>query len=185
MDPLLELVFKETIEGCKKQNRKDQQQLYRLFYAYGMSICFRYAKDENEALLILNDGFLKVFNNLKKFDPERDFKPWFRKILINTAINFVKKQQKFKTTTFMDEEANITTSEDILSRISYTELIAMVQSLSTAYRTVFNMYVIDGFKHEEIAHELGISVGTSKSNLSKARTKLQEVLANNLKIRHA
>lgn len=181
--PDLELL--EVIERCKRHDRRSQQQLYRLFYAYGMSISIRYTKDEGEALLVLNDGFLKVFRNLKKFDRELPFKPWFRKILINTAINYVKKQQKFKSTVAMEEEANIATSEDILSRINYQELINMVQSLSTGYRTVFNLYVIDGFKHEEIAEALGISVGTSKSNLSKARAKLQEIINNNLKIKHA
>lgn len=185
MDITPERALLETIERCRKQDRLAQQQLYRHFYAYGMSICIRYANDENEALLILNDGFLKVFKHIKRFDLTRDFKPWFRKILVNTAINYVKKQQKFKPTTLMEDEANVTTSEDILSRISYTELIAMVQSLSSAYRTVFNMYVIDGFKHEEIARELGITVGTSKSNLAKARARLQEMIANNLKIKHA
>lgn len=85
----------------------------------------------------------------------------------------------------MDEAKNISTGEDILSRISYQELMGMVQSLTSAYRTVFNMYVIDGFKHEEIAEALGISVGTSKSNLSKARNKLREMIQKNLNTRYA
>lgn len=184
MDITPELDLQAIIKGCKRQDRLSQQQLYQLFYAYGMSICVRYAKDESEALLVLNDGFLKAFKHLRRFDEAKPFKPWFRKILVNTAINFVRRQQKFKNTIAMEEETNVFSSEDVLSRINYQELIQMVQSLSSAYRTVFNMYVIDGFKHEEIARELGISVGTSKSNLFKARGKLQEMIINNLKIKH-
>ena len=171
--------------GCRKRQRGSQHELYRHFYAYGMSITIRYADNEDEAIQILNDSFMKVFSNIKKFDLEKPFKPWFRKIVVNTAINYVRKQKKFKREVQMDEAKNISTGEDILSRISYLELMAMVQSLTTAYRTVFNLYVIDGFKHEEIAQALGISVGASKSNLSKARSKLRDMIQKNLNTRYA
>lgn len=177
--------FDQIILGCRRKDRAAQQGLYRAFYAYGMSICIRYAKSEDEAIPILNDSFLKVFRNIKKFDPHKPFKPWFRKILVNTAINHIKKKEKFKMQVSMEEAKNIPTAEDILSRISYKELMAMVQSLSTAYRTVFNMYVIDGFKHQEIANKLGVSIGTSKSNLAKARMKLREMVLENMKTRYA
>jgi RNA polymerase sigma-70 factor (ECF subfamily) len=169
--------FLQIIQGCRRQDRACQNALYRLFYPYGMSICIRYASSENEAISMLNDGFLKVFKNIKKFDTDQSFKPWFRRIVINTAINQIKKDKKFKREVGMDEVKNLSTSEDILSRIGYKELMAMVQSLSTAYRTVFNMYVIDGYKHREIAESLGISVATSKSNLARARAKLKDMLA--------
>ncbi|MEM6726146.1 MAG: sigma-70 family RNA polymerase sigma factor [Bacteroidota bacterium] len=168
--------FKKLLEGCRKQHRPSQNALYKAFYAYGMSICIRYVNNENEAISLLNDGFLKVFKNIKKFDAEKPFKPWLRRILINTAINHVKKHRKFKLEVSMDEARNVKSREDILSNISYQELLTMVQSLSTAYRTVFNMYVIDGFKHHEIAKELGIDINTSKSNLSRARAKLKELV---------
>ena len=168
------------IEGCLKKDRASQQKLYQLYYAYGMSICIRYVKDEDEAVLVLNDSFLKVFNRIKKYNPDRPFKPWFRIVVVNTAIDYVKRKRKLEMNVELNEAQNATTREDILSRIGYKELIAMVQSLSLAYRTVFNMYVIDGFKHEEIAKTLGVSVGTSKSNLSKARARLQEMVAESL-----
>lgn len=171
--------------GCRKQQRDSQHELYQQFYAYGMSVTIRYADNEDEAIQILNDGFMKVFTHIKKFDLDKPFKPWFRQIVVNTAINHVRKQKKFKREVQMDEAINISTGEDILSKISYHELMAMVQSLTTAYRTAFNMYVIDGFKHEEIAEALGISVGTSKSNLSKARSKLREMIQKNLNARYA
>lgn len=176
MHQLTKTEFGQIIQGCRQQDRSSQNALYRLFYPYGMSICIRYAGSEAEAISMLNDGFLKVFRHIKKFDTEQPFKPWFRKIVINTAINQIKKDKRFKKEVGMDEARHLPASEDILSRIGYKELMEMVQSLSTAYRTVFNMYVIDGFKHQEIADSLGISVATSKSNLVRARTKLKDML---------
>ena len=172
--------FYQIVLGCCKRDRSSQNALYRLFYPYGMSICIRYVDTEAEAISVVNDGFLKVFQNIKKFDVAQAFKPWFRKIVVNTAINHIKKQKKFKMEVSMEEAKNISAKENILSRINYQELMVMVQSLSTAYRTVFNMYVIDGFKHEEIAKKLGISIGTSKSNLTRARANLRELVTKKL-----
>lgn len=176
-----EAEFNAIIKGCRKEERSSQNALYRMYYPYGMSICIRYSDNEAEAISILNDAFLKVFQNIKKYDMKHPFKPWFRKIVVNTSINYAKKQRKFKNEVTMEELRNISAREDILSRIGYQELMAMVQSLSTAYRTVFNMYVIDGFKHEEIAEKLSISVNTSKSNLARARANLRELVTNKLK----
>jgi RNA polymerase sigma-70 factor (ECF subfamily) len=177
-----ETKFQQIIQGCCQRNRSSQNDLYRLFYPYGMSICMRYVNNEAEAISVVNDGFLKVFKNVKKYDFEKPFKPWFRKILVNTAINQLKKQKKFKMEVQMQEANNISTQEDALSKISYQELMALVQSLSLAYRTVFNMYVIDGFKHQEIADKLGITVSTSKSNLTRARAKLQGLVTEKIQI---
>ncbi|MEZ4688599.1 MAG: RNA polymerase sigma factor [Bacteroidia bacterium] len=180
MDPNKDQDIALIIKGCRKGNRNSQNLLYRAFYAYGMSICIRYANSENEAISILNDGFLKVFKHIKKYDPERSFKPWFRQIVVNTAINHVTRQKKFRREVNMEEANKIPSGEDILSMISYRELMEVVQSLSLVYRTVFNMYVIDGFKHEEIAQKLGISESTSKSNLSRARKRLQFLISQKL-----
>lgn len=172
----------EVLKACKRQDRLAQKELYRQFYRYAMSVTLRYADDEDEAIEIANDAFLKVFLNLNRYDPEKPFKPWFRRILINTAINQVKKKQRFKLTQLMEADFELPSAEDILARIGFEELMKMVRSLSLAYRTVFNMYVIDGYTHEEIAANLGISVGTSKSNLSRAREKLRQLLTE--KIQH-
>lgn len=172
--------FVDIIAGCRKRNRDSQNALYKSYYPYGMSVCFRYVSEEAEAITVLNDSFLKVFRNIRRFDVERPFEPWFRRIIINTAINHLKRQHKLKREVGMEQAKNISIREEILSRISYKELMAMVQSLSAAYRTVFNMYVIDGYKHQEIAEILGISVGTSKSNLTRARAKLRELVKNQL-----
>lgn len=173
------------LEGCIKRSRKSQHELYKLYYSYGMSIGIRYVKNEDEAIHVLNDSFMKVFIRIEKFDPQYDFKPWFRKIVVNTSIDYIKKQKRLQMKSQIEDARNISDREDILSRIGYKELIKLVQSLSVAYRTVFNMYVIDGYKHDEIAKTLNISVGTSKSNLSKARAKLRDMITHQLKLQHA
>jgi RNA polymerase sigma-70 factor (ECF subfamily) len=176
MDQKIKLV----LEGCIDKNRKSQKTLYEMFYAYAMSIAIRYIKDQQLAEVAVNEGFLKVFNNLGKFDLNRPIKPWLRQIVVNTSLDHLKKKNKLKVNTDITEATQLADRENILSNISYQELIALVHSLSDAYRTIFNMYVIDGFKHEEIAKKLGISVGTSKSNLSKARGKLRTMISNQL-----
>ena len=173
------------IEGCRKADRSSQHELYKLYYAYGMSVGIRYVKNEDEAIHVLNDSFMKVFTRISKYDSQYDFKPWFRRIVVNTSIDYIKKQKKLHMESNIDDAKNISSREDILSRIGYKESIILVQSLSSAYRTVFNMYVIDGFKHEEIAKTLNISVGTSKSNLSKARAHLRDMVTQQLNIEHA
>ena len=171
----------DILKVCRKHRRESQKELYEMFYAYCMSITLRYADSRNQAAAVLNDAFMKVFENIKSYDTNRDFKPWFRRIVINTAINqYHKDRKRLQMTDPLSGEDDLFSEEHIISGISYDELIGMVQELSPAYRTVFNLYVIEGFKHEEIAGMLDISVGTSKSNLSKAKRNLRELLERNL-----
>lgn len=151
-----------------------------MFYAYGMSITLRYADSRGEAAEILNDAFMKVYNNISSYDINRPFKPWLRRIIVNTAINHYHKYKKEHQPVDIDiAENEVSREQRILSGISYDEIVDMVQQLSPAYRTVFNLYVIEGFKHREIAEMLDISVGTSKSNLSKAKKNLQSIVEKN------
>jgi RNA polymerase sigma-70 factor (ECF subfamily) len=147
-----------------------------MFYAYGMSICIRYSGNRDEAVEILNEAFMKVFQNLGKFNIGRPFKPWFRRITINTAINFLKKKAPESAEISIGHGEHLSRGEEILSGISYDEIVDMIQQLPPSYRTVFNLYVIEGYKHDEIASMLGISTGTSKSNLSKAKQQLRGLL---------
>lgn len=175
--------IKNVLKGCAKRKRSSQKELYEQYYPYAMSISIRYIKDQQLAEHAVNDSYMKVFKNITKFDFNRPFKPWFRQILVNTSIDHLNKKNKLKMNTEISAANQIPDREDILSSISYKELITLVHSLSDAYRTIFNMYVIDGFKHEEIANKLGISIGTSKSNLSKARTNLKAMIAEHLSIK--
>lgn len=152
-----------------------------MYYAYGMSITLRYADSREEAVTILNDAFMKLFSNIAQYDPERPFKPWLRRIIINTAINYYHKHKRnLQREELENVESEIARDETIISKISYQEIIDLIQQLSPAYRTVFNLHVIEGFQHKEIAEMLGIAEGTSKSNLSKAKKNLQAILEKNL-----
>ncbi len=151
-----------------------------MFYAYGMSITLRYADSREQAAEVLNDAFMKVFANIEKYDSNRPFKPWLRRIIVNTAINtYHRNQRSIQEVDFESVEHKTSREETVLSGMSYDEIIEMVQQLSPAYRTVFNLYVIEGFKHREIADMLGIAVGTSKSNLAKAKQNLQTIVEKN------
>ena len=153
-----------------------QKSLYQQFYNYGMSVSLRYASNRDEASEILNDSFMKIFTNLKKFDLSKPFKPWMRKILVNTAINHYHRKQREIQVEEMKSASNESDTEKILSGISYQEVIALLQKLPPAYRTVFNLHVIEGYTHEEISKMLNIAVGTSKSNLFKAKEQLKLIL---------
>ncbi len=148
-----------------------------------MSICLRYAHTDDDAMEIANDGFLKVFRELSSFvaryeDVEASLKGWMKRIMINTAIDHHRKHLKHQSNVPVDDNLfhvsdNGQTSID---KMSYDEIYKVVQQLSPVYRAVFNLYVIDGFKHEEIAKKLKISVGTSKSNLAKAKINIQKMI---------
>ncbi|MDF9798740.1 RNA polymerase sigma factor (sigma-70 family) [Catalinimonas alkaloidigena] len=170
------------ITGCLKGKRKSQEKLYQRFYPYGMSVCLRYTDTEEEAIEVLNDGFMKVFAKLETFDQQKPFQSWFRRILINTSINHYHKNEKHKHHQPIEEGNQVADERSILSHLSYEEMIRLIQDLSPVYRTVFNLFVIDGYTHEEIAEALQISVGASKSNLFRARANLRVMLKKNSKI---
>jgi RNA polymerase sigma-70 factor (ECF subfamily) len=168
--------FIELVQRCRDHDRKAQNELYQMFYSYGMSICIRYVESQDEAITILNNGYLRIFSHLNSYDTTRDFKPWFKTIMVRSAINYLKKMKKYKVEMNLEEARGLHREEDLLSRFNYYDLVEMIQSLSLAYRTVFNMYVIDGFKHKEIAKSLGITVSTSKSNLTRAKENLRHLI---------
>lgn len=177
--------LKSIIDGCKREEPNAQHDLYREFYSYGMSISIRYVNNESEAISIVNDSFMKVYKGLNRFDSKHEFKYWFRTLLINTAIDHLRKQKKFKREILMETPKELSVSETIISKLGHDEIMRLVQSLSVMYRTVFNMYVIDGYKHEEISNILGISINTSKSNLSRAKANLRNLLTEKIETKHA
>ena len=171
------------IERCALNNRESQKKIYTSFYGYAMAVCDRYTNNQDDAIEILNDGFLKVFKEVYRYKPAytdvvSSFKGWLRKIMVYTAIDHFRKNHKHQFTTDLDNGVIQVAShaEDALDRISYEEIIRSIQDLTPGYRTVFNLFIIEGFTHEEISEKLGISIGTSKSNLAKARRQLQKIL---------
>ncbi|TCC94560.1 RNA polymerase sigma factor [Pedobacter frigiditerrae] len=141
-----------------------------------MRICLRYAKNKDEAVEMVNDGFMKVFMNMSKYDNQRSFNAWLSTIMINTSIDCYRSRIRKIEMEELNAKHEVEDSENILSHLNYEDLIKLVQKLSYAYRTVFNLFAIDGFSHEEISEMLSISVGTSKSNLFKARENLKKML---------
>lgn len=148
-----------------------------------MAICMRYSNSKDDAMEVVNDGFVKVFRELPGFKPRYDnyessLKGWMKSILVNTAIDHFRKNRKNYFIAEIEEShfEMQHVSETAIDKMSYKEILDMVQRLSPVYKTIFNLFVIEGFKHEEIARRLNISVGTSKSNLSKAKANIQKML---------
>jgi RNA polymerase sigma factor (sigma-70 family) len=164
---------KELIEGCARGNRAAQKALYECYCRKMMVICQRYAKSTLEAEDILQDGFIKVFGNIKSFRADARLGTWMTRIMINTALNA--QRQKLYLLPMVDvNEVNLTEHEEIsLSSFHLAELIAMVQSLPDGCRIVFNLYAIEGYSHKEIGEMVGISEGTSKSQYSRAKDLLR------------
>lgn len=168
--------LQKLIKACLRGQPAAQETLYRGFYGYAMGIGLRYAQTREEAEEIVNDGFLKVFLRLETHDQLHSFKSWIRRIFINAAIDHHRKHEKHyqvKNIEFLYDQQTPSTS---LEQLSEQELIRLIQLLPPAYRLVFNLYAIEGFKHREIAEKLEITIGTSKSNLAKARKHLQRMV---------
>jgi RNA polymerase sigma-70 factor (ECF subfamily) len=176
--------LKEIIEGCLQNNRRSQEELFKLFYGKMLPVCMRYMPDRDTAQEVLQEGFIKVFEKLEAFDYKGSFEGWIRRIIANTAIDAIRRSKKDPYLTDNDNDFKLGASDPMEEKeeIEFTDLkaeIAMlaIQELSPAYRTVFNLYVLEDYSHKEIGEMLGISEGTSKSNLAKAKMNLQKILS--------
>jgi RNA polymerase sigma factor (sigma-70 family) len=179
MDIALPLNYDEKgfVTACVRRERWAQKLLYEEYYSKMMGVCLRYAKDEDEALDILHEGFIKVFKHIKKYQPGTSLTAWIRRIMVNTAIDYYRKNIRRRTED-LDQAFDLQTSEaDAVSRCTEIEILSAVQNLSPAYRAVFNLYVLEGYSHKEIADLLDITESTSRSNLVKARLKLKAKLS--------
>ena len=166
--------IEEIIAGCKSGNSKAQEKLYKLFAGKMFGVCLHYSKDKTEAEDNLQEGFYKVLKNIKTFRNQGSFEGWMRRIMINTALEKYRKQKYLYPVSDVFEIAQDLSYDDIISEISAKDLMNLIQNLSPKYRMVFSLYAIDGFSHKEISEMLGITIGTSKSNLSRARVILQK-----------
>lgn len=174
--------LRDIIEACAKNNSACQKQVYERYYGYSLKIVFRYVYRYDKAVDVVNDGFVKLFRNIHRFilddleHLEQRFMGWTRKIMINAAIDELRKNSMIPEIggipDYVWDTADKSLSPD--QALLYKELVSLVKQLPPAYRAVFNMIVIDGLNHNEVAELLGISVGTSKSNLSRARSILQK-----------
>ncbi len=167
------------IIGCIQGDINAQRALFEKFSGKMLVLCLRYATDEQEAQAILMDALLKVYDNIHKFRKECPLEAWIRRIMVNTAIKHYRKKNKIYPVVDVESVSESFSEEPIISHYGYEELLLLIRQLPERYRTVFNLYVIDGYSHKEISDMLSIPEGTSKSNLSRARNLLQKTIHQN------
>jgi RNA polymerase sigma factor (sigma-70 family) len=166
----------QLINECLGQNRSAQKILYQTFYGFSMGICLRYANNRHDAAEILNKGFLKVFTNMNRYHHRYPFETWLGEIMVNTSIGHYRGNMKAASFDDLDTADYLTEEEYTNTKLSYDDLLAKVQELPPGYRIVFNLYVIEGYSHEQISKMLNINIRTSESNLFNARLKLKEMI---------
>mgnify|MGYP003576411135 CR=1 FL=1 len=165
------------ITGCQRGERIFQEMLYRQMASKMLGICLRYSRDTFEAEDILQTAFVKVFQKINLYKGEGSFEGWVRRIMVNTSIEFYRKRLRSLKVVEMNNQHDIGVDID-LGQLQAKDLLNLIQSLSPGYRLVFNLYAIEGYSHKEIADQLGISEGASKSQLSRARAILREQVIN-------
>lgn len=164
----------QIIAGCRAGDRKYQELLYQRFASKMFTVCMRYAAESNSAQDLLQEGFVKIFKNIDKFRGEGSFEGWIRRIFVNTCLEFVRKKANMYVVQDTETVKVEYQDENALQKLMKEDLMEMIQSLSTGYRTIFNLYVIEGYSHKEIAELLNVTEGTSKSQLARARYLLQK-----------
>ncbi len=175
----------ELIHECQKGNRKAQKELYDRFAPILMGICYRYAKDTSEAEDILQEGFVKIYKNITQFKGNGSFEGWMKRIMVNTSVtNYRKNLKRYFQMDISEPYVQNISSEWRQAEYTQDELMGVIKSLPDGYRTVFNLFAIDGYKHKEIAEMLGIDETTSKSQYSRARKQIQIKLQELSKIKY-
>jgi RNA polymerase sigma factor (sigma-70 family) len=169
----------DIIEGCLKGDRRMQERLYERYAPKMYGVCLRYAGNAEDAQDILQDGFVKVFRHLERFRSEGSFEGWMRRIFVNTAIEQYRKKVILQKVDEHQEERMEDTNWNVLDKLAAKDILNALQELSPGYRTVFNLFVVEGYSHKDIASMMGISEGTSKSQLARAKGILQQMLKEN------
>ena len=166
----------DLIAACIRKERWAQKQLYEEYYSGMMGVCLRYSNNQDDALDILHEGFIKVFRHLSKYQPGTSLSAWIRRVMVNTAIDYYRKNIRRRTEDLDTAYELKSMDADAISQCSEKEILEAVQQLTPAYRVVFNLYVIEGYSHKEIAELMEITESTSRSNLVKSRMKLREII---------
>lgn len=169
----------ELVKKCLRGNKKAQKKLFDLYSPQMMTICNRYANRDDQALDMLQEGFIKVFSNLEKFSGSGSLGGWIRTVMVNNSLTILRKEKKFSFNENIEGHDEETSSADAISQMSFQELTKLISSLPSGYRTVFNMYAIEGYSHKEIAGKLEITESTSKTQYRKAKLRLQKLIQEN------
>lgn len=170
----------DLIRGCIDGDRQMQKMLYQIYSSKMYGVCLRYSENVDDANDILQEGFIKVYKNINKFRSEGSFEGWIRRIFINTSIEHFRKKIKFNNISEVQENTIEDESIDVFNSLSANDIIKVIDQLSPGYKAVFNMHVIEGYSHKEIADILGITEGTSKSQLARAKGILKKLLATSI-----
>jgi len=164
----------QLVKALGRDDPKAQQQVYDKYSRRMFALCFRYICDEMAAEDVMVEGFLKVFGKISQFNSEGSFEGWIRRIMVNEALGYLRKQKRMPEDTLSDEAASIPDYLQADQNLETEELLNLIEKLPIGYRTVFNLYAIEGYAHIEIAQMLGITESTSKSQLHRARAQLQQ-----------
>ena len=164
----------DLIRGCLAGDSRMQEELYHRFAPKMYAVCLRYSNNTDDAQDLLQEGFIKIFKNLDRFRAEGSFEGWIRRVFVNTSIEHYRKKANLFSTVEQEKVLVEDHSSNALDKLAEKDIIKLVQDLSPGYRTVFNMYAIEGYSHKEIGAMLGISEGTSKSQLARAKGILQK-----------
>ncbi len=167
----------ELINGCMRGDKNAQRQLFEMYSSKMYGVCYRYVKDAMHAEDILVTGFTKIFEKISQFKREGSFEGWIRRVMVNESLTYLRKSRAMSIEVELEYADRQPDYDNLSDHLEAEDLLAMIESLPPGYRLVFNMYAIDGYSHKEIAEQLGISENTSKSQLSRARTHLQKILA--------
>ncbi|MBT3648297.1 MAG: RNA polymerase sigma factor [Flavobacteriales bacterium] len=167
----------ELIDKCLEGDQRAQKALFDRFSGKMMAVCYRYAGDNESAEDILQDGFVKVFKHLGAFKREGSFEGWIRRTMVNTSLDFLRKANKMKLDTDISEAEYLAgDDEKSVSKLRVEEMMKLIEEMPPGYRTVFNMFAIEGYSHQEIAEQLGVTESTSKTQFRKARTYLMNII---------
>jgi RNA polymerase sigma factor (sigma-70 family) len=167
----------DIINRCQEGDRQAQEKLYRDYYKVMMTVCLRYTRNNEDAVEVLNNGFLRVFKNIRRYDSSQaSLYTWIRTIVINSCLDFVKQKQKLEKMYELNEDVEVHIAPEVINKMKGAELLEQIRKLAPATQAVFNLYAIEGYNHREIGQLLKISTGTSKWHLSEARRILQQLI---------
>lgn len=169
--------IEQIIERCARKDARAQKMLYEMFGPRLFAICHRYASSEQEAQDILQDGFIKIFEKIDLYKGEGSFEGWMRRIVVNTALDLLRKNKKLRYQVDIDAISySLSSNDSVMSDLAAEELLRILQGIPVGYRTVFNLYAIEGYSHKEIAEQLEITISTSKSQFSRAKAVLRGIV---------
>jgi RNA polymerase sigma-70 factor (ECF subfamily) len=176
MHPPKRIAEDELIKQCKSGSLKYQELLYKQFYGYAMGIGMRYCLNRDDSLEVVNDAFIKVFNAIKKYNDDRPFKAWLRTIIVNTAIDRRRKEMKYMLHVELEDTAPISSNANAIENLGVQDILNLMKELPPIQFTIFNLYEIDGYSHDEIAQLLAVPASSSRVYLSRAKEKLRALL---------